>query len=119
MILRIEIMGTKRGTYVQEFWVKCVTPVRVQVAVNFVEPTLLSYFHPNVTTDFTMVDFPRTYFGTKIMKTMILINKSPVGIMYCSKVAIKSDAVVRREASNSSIAKTSLAIRNNYMEVLA
>lgn len=90
------MMGTKRGTFVQEFWIKCVTPLRVQVAVNFVEPTLLSY-HPNVMTDFTMVNFPRTYFGTKIMKTMVLINKSPVRIMYCSKVMIKTDTVVRRK----------------------
>lgn len=46
-------------------------------------------------TEFTMVDFPRTYFGTKIMKTVVLINKSPVGVMYCSKVVIKTESVVR------------------------
>lgn len=89
------MMGTKRGTFVEEFWIKCVTPIRVQVKVTFVEPTLLTC-HPNVMTDFSLVDFPRTYFGTKIMKTMVLINKSPVTIMYCSKVVIRSEIVVSR-----------------------
>lgn len=87
------MMGTKHGTFIQEFWVKCITPVRVQVGVTFVEPTLMTY-QPNILTDFTMVDFPRTYFGTKIMKTMVLINKSPVRIMYCSKVIVKSEVMV-------------------------
>lgn len=93
MILCIEIMGTRRGTFLQEFWIKCVTPLRVQVSVTFVEQRLLSY-HPHVMTDFTLVDFPRTYFGTKIMKTMVLINKGPVAVMYCSKVITKTDIVV-------------------------
>lgn len=119
MILRIEMMGTKRGTFVQEFWVKCVTPVRVQVTVNFVEPTLLSY-HPNVMTEFTMVDFPRTYFGTKIMKTVVLINKSPVGVMYCSKVVIKTDSVVREPFFEIKTTHAIITpITNNYVEVLA
>lgn len=87
------MMGTKRGHFLQEFWVKCVTPVRVQVSVTFVELALLSY-HPYILTDFTLVDFPRTYFGTKIMKTMVLINKSPIPSMYCTKVLIKTDVVV-------------------------
>lgn len=78
----------------QEFWIKCVTPVRVQVSVTFVEHRLLSY-HPHVMTDFTLVDFPRTYFGTKIMKTMLLINKGPAAVMYCSKVLTKTDVLVR------------------------
>lgn len=93
IILHIEVMGTKRGTFLQEFWVKCITPVRVQVSITFVEQKLFTY-HLHVMTDFTMIDFPRTYFGTNIMKTMVLINNSPVSTMYCTKVLVGMDKIV-------------------------
>lgn len=60
---------------------------------TFIIPRLIAY-HPNAITPFTLVDFPRTYFGTKIMKTLAVQNYSASDAMFCAKAEINGERMV-------------------------
>lgn len=93
MILTVELTGTKQGNFLQEFWIKCDPHCRVQVFANFIIPALIPH-HPNTTRSFTMIDFPRTYFGTKIMKTLAVQNYCATETMYCIKAEVDGKRLV-------------------------
>lgn len=91
--LRVELICNQEGPFQQEVWVKCEVPFRFQVICTAIKPILEAY-HPNATTDFTLIDFPRTYYGAKVVQSMVIKNVSSEKTMYCVVGLLKTDTMV-------------------------
>ncbi|XP_024941721.1 uncharacterized protein LOC107268643 isoform X1 [Cephus cinctus] len=73
--LRVELIGTKEGTFYSEFWIKSTPNVRIPIRVNIIIPRLVVY-HLNMTGDFTLIDFSPTFMNTENYNTLVLRNLS-------------------------------------------
>lgn len=92
----MECLGSKEGSFSREFWIKCETPLRIGVKGTIITPQLLP-FHPNTTQDFTLVDFPKTYFGTYCMRTLVVRNVSATSAVYCTLADLVDKRVVSKQ----------------------
>lgn len=86
-------MGTVEGAIAQEFWIKTEPLCCVRVKATFVQPNLKAH-HRNANASFTLVEFPRTYFGTTIMKTLLVQNYSSAPSMFTVKAQVEESKMV-------------------------
>ncbi|KAK4880249.1 hypothetical protein RN001_008395 [Aquatica leii] len=93
---RVECLGTTEGNFSKEFWIKCETPLRIGVTGKVINPEVQPV-HPNATSDFTLIDFPKTYVGTTFSKTFVLKNHSSSHGAFCTFIENGKDLVDFRE----------------------
>ncbi|XP_060518444.1 cilia and flagella-associated protein 47-like [Cylas formicarius] len=90
--ITVEVLGTSRGYFAQEFWIKGEPLHRVKVQGSFVEPKLALDF-PATDPSFLILAFPRSYAGTRQRRSIVFANRSSTRASFCV-VAITRDETI-------------------------
>lgn len=89
----MEIVGSKEGEFLEEFWIKTTPPQRVIVEGIFISPKLLVRQFISAL-DFTLVDFRKIYYGSRRTKPILIKNHSSSHSMFFVMADIKGKAMV-------------------------
>ncbi|KAF5298427.1 hypothetical protein FQR65_LT01205 [Abscondita terminalis] len=93
---KVECLGTSEGPFLKEFWIKSESLLRIGVTGEIIYPELVP-IHANATSDFTLIDFPKTYVGTTYSKTFVLRNHSSMHSTFCTLFENAKDLLDYRE----------------------
>ncbi|XP_015836067.2 cilia- and flagella-associated protein 47 [Tribolium castaneum] len=95
--ISVEVVGSREGEFMEEFWVKANPPQRVVISGTFISPKLLVRKFIN-SLDFTLVDFPPTYYGSSSTQPLLIKNFSSSHSMFCVMAEIKGTTMTLDEA---------------------
>lgn len=91
--LHVELICLEEGAFNQAVWVKTDVPFSFFVSWTASRP-YLEVIHQNATDDFTLINFPRTYFGTRMFQSMVLRNVSSEKLIYAIVAVLDQNDIV-------------------------
>lgn len=91
--IRVELLGIRAGGFIKEIWIKTEPLQRVRLLGTFIEPQL-EIEHPLETFRLTVVHFPKTYYGARSSKILVIGNHSSRPTMFCTVAESKLETLV-------------------------
>lgn len=80
--ITVEIFGTEKGPFNQEFWIKTEPLQRVHVKGRFIEAGLTVH-HPLSNRNLIVLSFPRCFVGVEHQRNVIMQNHSCCSAVIC------------------------------------
>ncbi|CAH1109025.1 unnamed protein product [Psylliodes chrysocephalus] len=93
--VKVEILGSRQGKFIKEFWVKTEPLQRIWISGTFIQPKL-KIEHP-VTNNFDhiVIDFPKTYYNAQNSRIVVIKNESSTNSMFCTVAEYKKNEDIK------------------------
>ncbi|XP_057651184.1 LOW QUALITY PROTEIN: cilia and flagella-associated protein 47-like [Diorhabda carinulata] len=97
IIIKVEILGSREGQFLKEFWIKTEPPQRILLTGTFITPKL-TIEHPPNSFDLIIIDFPKTYYNADSIRALIIKNNSSTSTMFCTMANCNNEEKTLEEA---------------------
>ncbi|CAG9826127.1 unnamed protein product [Diabrotica balteata] len=88
--IKVEILGSREGKFLKEFWIKTDPPQRIYITGTFIMPQL-KLEHPFSNFDLIVIHFPKTYYNAESIRALVVKNSSSTNTMFCTMAIYKNE----------------------------
>ncbi|XP_028128124.2 cilia- and flagella-associated protein 47-like [Diabrotica virgifera virgifera] len=88
--IKVEILGSREGKFLKEFWIKTDPPQRIYITGTFIMPQL-KLEHPFSNFDLIVIHFPKTYYNAESIRALVVKNSSSTNSMFCTMAIYKNE----------------------------